>query len=91
MSREAGACTASTPPLRELELRTLPVRQQCSPAGGTQATAAAAQGPCTRKGESTPQLLLEASASAAQGRGRMWAGLHADAPGGRRSQSALHR
>jgi len=50
MSREAGACTASTPPLRELELRTLPVRQQCSPAGGAQATAAAAQGPGTRKG-----------------------------------------
>jgi len=77
MSREVGACTASTPPLRELELHTLPVRQQCSPAGGAQATAAAAQGPGTRKGESTPQLLLEASASAAQGRGRMWAGLHA--------------
>jgi hypothetical protein len=34
MSHEAGACTASTPPLRELELRTLPVRQQCSSAGG---------------------------------------------------------
>ena len=67
MSREAGACTASTPP----------VRQQCSPTGGAQATAAAAQGPGTRKGESTLQLLLEASASAAQGRGRMWAGLHA--------------
>ena len=77
MSREAGACTASIPLLRELELRTLPVRQQCSPTGGAQATAAAAQGPGMRKGESTPQLLLEAYASATQGRGRMWAGLHA--------------